>query len=598
MSGTGYSVAVLPFVNMCSDPENEYFSDGITEEIINALTKIEGLLVTARTSCFAFKGKNMDVRQIGRQLGVQTVLEGSVRRAGTRVRITTQLISVADGYHLWSDNFDRDLEDIFAVQDEISLRIAEKLREHLGHFYIQERLVDSPTQNIEAYQLYLKGRFYGNKWTEDDFGKAIRLYERAIDLEPSFALPYAGIADLFSAMGAFGIMQGEEAYQKAREFAYKALDLNDKLAECHIALAHIYFWFDWEFKKARQELRYALELVPGNAEALGFLGLFKAFSGAMQDGKVMLENAIKVDPYSLQLHFAMCAVCQITEDYQRANEEADIVLQLNPQFIRAKGVKGYVAYQTGQYKKAIQIFNDCPVAPEVNGETGWLACCYQKLGEKDQAQQYLLQTKELLKQNLINPCAYYALVLYYTNEGEIDQAFCYLEEGLKARISDFVFIKLDPSFKHLHNHPKFQRLIQRIERITEGREKENKTRYLHSRLRAEDGAAIDQRLRQLMEIDKLYLDSQLCLRQLAEALNINTNYLSQVINERHGKNFFEFINQYRVGELKAKLEDPKNRQFTLLSLAFDCGFNSKTTFNTAFKRITGFTPSQYLKKVG
>lgn len=594
------SVAVLPFVNMSSDQENEYFSDGITEEIINALTKIGSLQVTARTSSFAFKGKNQDVRQIGKQLGVGTVLEGSVRKAGKRVRITAQLINVEDGYHLWAQNYDRQLEDIFAVQDEISLKIAEKLREHLGHFEIQEQLIQAPTQNIEAYQLYLKGKYYGKKWTLEDFRKAIKLLEEVIDLEPQFALPYAGMADVFSAMGALGLMPNQEAFEKAKQFAYKALEINDQLPECLIALANINFWSDWEFGRAHQLLYRALELAPGNAEAKGFLGLYKAFAGDIIVGKSMLEEALQSDPYSLQLRFGMCAVYQIMEDYEKVIDQAELVLNINPQFRRAKEIQGYAYYQLGKYKKAVSIFENMPyLLHEPRLDYGWLACCYAKLGDSVKAEDFLNRAIANYEQHPHIPCAIYALAVYCMDNQNEKEAIRFLETGVGKNVNDFVFLRFDPTFKPLRKLPQFQALVRKVEsKILAVGISSVKPRYANSKLSEADSCAIDQRLMEHMEQNKPYLDNQLSLRQLADCLDVNTNYLSQVINEQHGKNFFEFINEYRVDALKEKLEQPENRQFTILSLAFECGFNSKTTFNTAFKRITGFTPSQYLKKVG
>lgn len=595
------SIAVLPFVNMSSDKENEYFSDGITEEIINALTKINGLQVTARTSSFAFKGKNQDVRQIGKQLGVATVLEGSVRKAGKRVRITAQLVNVKDGYHFWSENFDHHLEDIFAVQDEISRRIAEKLREYLGYFDIQDQLIAPSTQNIEAYQQYLKGKYYANKWTQEDFRKGIKMLEEVIDLEPQFALPYAAMADIFSAMGALGLMQNREAFEKAKQFAFRALEINDKLPESLVALANINFWYDWEFGKAQQLLYKALELAPGNAEAKGFLGLYKAFAGDYIVGRTMLEEALRSDPYSIPFHFGMCAVYQIMEDYQRVIEEADIVLQINPAFRHALEMKGCAYYQLAAYEKAIAIFEDLPFVP---GEPllgyAWLACCYRKTGDKESADVFLQRAIEQYHQNPEFPCTIYALAVYFMDNQKEKEALRYLEQGVKANINDFVFLRFDPIFKPLRKLPQFQTLVRKVESraLSVGSSKKTKARYAHSNLSESDAMAIDQRLMQHMEEAKPYLDAQLSLRQLANCLDVNTNYLSQVINEKHGKNFFEFVNGYRVDELKQMLKKPENRQFTILSLAFECGFNSKTTFNTAFKRITGFTPSQYLKKVG
>lgn len=598
MPSSENSVAVLPFVNMSSDPENEYFSDGVTEEIINALTKIDGLRVTARTSSFAFKGKNIDVRQIGRELGVTTVLEGSVRKAGNQVRITAQLINVKDGCHYWAENYDHQLEDIFAIQDEISLKIAEKLREHLGHFDIQDRLVKHPTENIDAYQIYLKGRFHGNKWTPTDFEIAIKLYTQAIDMEPSFALPYAGMADVFSAMGALGLMDNKAAFEKARLFANKALNLDAYLAESHIALANIYFWSDWEFSKAHSALHQALQYAPGNSEAKGFLGLYKAFAGGIQEGQELLADALRADPYSLQLHYGMCAIYQLKEEYQLAMKEASIILELNPQFMPAKLVKGYSAYQLGQYETCIEIFEDATRAIEGPNEgTGWLACCYQKMNQMDQAQALYDEVLVAKSKNKITPCTHYTLAMYQMNQGDYQEAIRMLEEGIIAGIGDFVFMDLDPSFKVLRSEPGFQSLVAQIKKrrpdINPGAS--NSTRYATSKLSPSDANQINSKLLIFMNQEKPYLDNQLSLRLLAERLNVNTNYLSQVINEQHGVNFFEFINKYRVDALKEKLRNPKNQQFTLLSLAFECGFNSKTTFNTAFKKITGVTPSRYVK---
>lgn len=594
------SVAVLPFVNMSSDIENEYFSDGITEEIINALTKIESLQVTARTSSFSFKGKNLDVRLIGQQLGVETVLEGSVRKVGKRVRITAQLINVQDGYHLWCQNYDRQLEDIFAIQDEISIKIAEKLREHLGHFEIQEQLIKAPTTNMKAYQLYLKGKYHGNKWTLEGFREAIKLLEEVIDLEPEFVLPYAAMADVFSAMGALGLMPNQEAFEKAKQFAYKALEITDQLPECLIALANINFWYDWEFGKAHQLLYKALELAPGNAEAKGFLGLYKAFAGDVIVGKSMLEAALRSDPYSLPLRFGMCAIYQIMEDYEQVVEQANLVMSINPKFRRAKEIQGCAYYKLGNYKRAIAVFENLPYqAHEPRLDYGWLACCYSKLGAKTKAEELLEKAIANYKENPQIPCAVYALAVYYMDNQNEKEAIRYLASGVDSNMNDFVFLRFDPIFKSLRKLPQFQALVRKVEaKILSVGASQNKQRYAHSKLSEADAIAIDKRLIRHMEEAKPYLDNQLSLRQLAECLSVNTNYLSQVINEQHGKNFFEFINEYRVDALKEMLEKPENRQFTILSLAFECGFNSKTTFNTAFKRITGFTPSQYLKKVG
>lgn len=595
------SVAVLPFVNMSSDPENEYFSDGITEEIINALTRIDGLQVTARTSSFVFKGQNKDVREIGRLLGVRTVLEGSVRKFGKRVRITAQLINVLDGYHLWSETFDRQLEDIFVIQDEISLNIAEYLREHMGHFCIDTPHLAIPTHNMEAYQLYLKARFYTNQWTIEAFQLAIDIYKEAIELDPNFALPYAGLADLYSAMGALTMMPINEASQKAQNYVALALEKNPDLPECFVARANYLFWYKWEFKEAHTWLQKALEVSPGNAEARGFLGLYKAFAGEIEEGERLIRVALRQDPYSLQLHYGMCAIHQIQNDLDGVLREADEVLRLNADFWQAKMMKGYVAYRRGQYELALQYFDQLGDIPAVKvGKAGWQAVCYQQMGQLEKAEVSIQKNLQHLVENPQIPCLAYTMVLYHMNANQDDVAIQYLEHAIRKNASDFVFIHVDPTFKPLHKHPGFKKCVDIVHaKFPNHRPDEAQpTRYAHSSLSHDDAKLINDRLLCYMQEHKPYLENHLNLRSLAKELDVNANYLSQVINEKHGKNFFEFINSYRVNELKQMMNDPSNRQFTLLSMAFDCGFNSKTTFNTAFKRITGLTPSQYLKKVG
>ncbi len=234
---------------------------------MNALTKIEGLNVTSRTSSFAFKGKREDIREIGTKLNVTILLEGSVRKAGNKVRITTQLINTTDGYHIWSEVYDRKLEDIFEVQDEISRNIANKLREKLTAADINSHLVKSHTNNIEAYNTYLKGNFYFNKWTPADARKAAGLYEEAIGKDPNFALAHSGLANCYIFLAFLGQLTPRKAYPKAKESALKALELDENLAESHLSLAMVKFFFDWDWEGAPASFKHALALKPSFADA-------------------------------------------------------------------------------------------------------------------------------------------------------------------------------------------------------------------------------------------------------------------------------------------------------------------------------------------
>src|SRR6056297_3097375 len=265
ISYSNKSIAVLPFVNMSADPDNEYFSDGITEEIINALTTVKGLKVIARTSSFAFKNRNIDVRTIGDQLGVSTVLEGSVRKSKNRVRVTAQLISTNDGTHFWSRNFDRDLENIFALQDEVSLLIADQIRENFGHLNIQEHLIEAPTQNLEAYNLYLKGRYQHLRWDGQGIANAIECYEQCIAIEPAFALPYFGLGYSYAMSGSWS--NRKNLLHLSEGYLRKGFKLDRQSYLGYFGKATLAFWGQWDFVNGHKCFHKAVALNPSYTEA-------------------------------------------------------------------------------------------------------------------------------------------------------------------------------------------------------------------------------------------------------------------------------------------------------------------------------------------
>ncbi|MBA3674335.1 MAG: guanylate cyclase, partial [Chitinophagaceae bacterium] len=300
-AGAEKSIAVLPFVNMSADPENEYFSDGISEEILNALTRVEGLQVTARTSSFSFKGKNEDVRQVGIKLGVSTVLEGSVRRAGKKIRITAQLINTSDGYHIWSEVYNSDLEDIFQVQDEISLKIVNRLKENFAAGSKKESIIKPLTENIDAYNLYLKGRYHWNRSNPEDISKAVKIFEEVIRLDPDFALPYCALSFCYSFMGSAGLMPPVEAYPKAKDYTLKAIELDPNHAESHLSLATIKFFHNWDFDGAEASLNKALSLCLNSSLINQVHGWFLIAKGDFAHAIEKMEQAVILDPLSLPL---------------------------------------------------------------------------------------------------------------------------------------------------------------------------------------------------------------------------------------------------------------------------------------------------------
>jgi serine/threonine protein kinase len=291
------SIAVLPFTNMSADPDQEYFCDGLAEELINALTQIEDLHVVARTSAFSFKGQQLDVREIGRKLNVATVLEGSVRKAGNRLRITGQLVKVADGYHLWSERYDREMDDVFAIQDEITLAIVDKLKPRLlGEE--KAKLAKSRAVDLEAYNLYLRGRWFAGQLAQEAFEKAIECYNQAIKKEPDYAPAYAGLADCHTWLPFVGPFESKKIMPKARKAALKALQLDDNLAEAHSSMALIKSLYDWDWESGEREYKRAIELNPGVAFIHQRYAMFLMYMGRHDEAINEAERALELDPLS------------------------------------------------------------------------------------------------------------------------------------------------------------------------------------------------------------------------------------------------------------------------------------------------------------
>jgi TolB-like protein/Tfp pilus assembly protein PilF len=291
------SIAVLPFTNLSADPDQEYFCDGMAEEIINALTHVEDLRVVARTSAFAFKGESIDIREIGKKLDVESLLEGSVRKAGSRVRITAQLVNVADGYHIWSEKYDREMEDIFGIQDEISLAIVDRLRVKLLGRHKAE-LTKHHTKNLEAYHLYLKGRYLWNRRTKGALNKAVGYFKQAIEKDPGYAYAYFGLADAYEILYSYGHIPLEEAYPNAKKAVLRALELDDSLAGAHTSMAQVKKTFENDPEGAEREFRRAIELNPGYATAHHWYSILLRSTGRFREAVEEGERALELDPLS------------------------------------------------------------------------------------------------------------------------------------------------------------------------------------------------------------------------------------------------------------------------------------------------------------
>ena len=312
------TIAVLPFVNMSSSKENEYFSDGMTEEIINALAKIKGLKVTSRTSSFFFKNKNLPIPQIGKELNVSTILEGSIRLSGNQMRITAQLIDVEDDFHFWSETFDRSMENIFAVQDEISLLIADKLREHIGHFDLESRLVDDPKIPVEIYQKYLKGRYYLMKLNLPGTQKGISILQEVIAAQPNYALPYLDINQGYAFLGTMGLIPAMEAFAKAKPYLDKAIELDENLPESQLNLAWICCWQNWDLAGTYRHLNKALDIRPADNIYLTMANTL-VVEGKFEAALNYIGKAMQLDPLSAMNHHFKGFIFFLQEKHEKSD---------------------------------------------------------------------------------------------------------------------------------------------------------------------------------------------------------------------------------------------------------------------------------------
>jgi adenylate cyclase len=466
----GLSVAVLPFTNMSSDPENEFFSDGITEEIINVLTRINGLQVTARTSSFAFKGQNRDIREIGEQLGVSTVLEGSVRRDGNRVRITAQLINIQDGYHLFSKAYDRDLKDIFATQDEISQTIVEELREHFPGCPGSEPTpgLQAPAErerhfhDTEAYTEYLKGLHLWNRWTPEGARQAIGRFERSIELDPDCGLPYSAMANAYTFLAAIGHLPSGVAYPRAREAALRAVELENGSGESFAALAVVKLFHDWDFEEAYRYFQKALSKTPGAAQVRHLYALYLTAMGEYESAEDELLTALELDPLSPTLRTSLGEVYLHSGRLQEAEQQLSRVLALDPEFRSARELLGWAHAARGKHEEALREFEEIP------RRTGdpfkaipHRAFALSRLGRGDEARQLgkLLEERQEREPEISLQIDFSILHLAL---GDPERALDYLEEAVEKRLGAVVMLRNSLAWRELRTHPRFQGLLGRI----------------------------------------------------------------------------------------------------------------------------------------
>ena len=453
------SIAVLPFSNLSPEKEQEYFCDGLSEEIINALSHIRELRVVARTSAFAFKGKEIDIREVGEKLNVDAVLEGSVRKAGERLRITAQLINVADGYHLWSERFDREMKDVFSIQDEVTLEIVDKLKiELLGKE--REQVVKRYTENPEAHNLLLKGLYFWNKRTKESLKRSLECLHQALEIDPAYALAHAQLAFIFISLGWLGFARPHEAFPKAKAAAMKALEIDGSLSQAYAALAIISLLYDWDWTASEKGFKKALSLNPGFDYAHFGYSVILASLRRHEESVNALKKAVELDPLSLRMNAELGFCFRLARRYDEAQEQLKKTIEMDPNFGLAHHYMGMLCNDKGMYKEAIPEFQK---AIELSGGLSWafgyLGYSYAMSGQKDEAQKILHTLEERSKEEYVRSTS--LIVMYHALE-DIDKSFECFERAMEERDPVLPLINVLPELDVFRPDPRFKAFLKKM----------------------------------------------------------------------------------------------------------------------------------------
>ncbi|MDA4128509.1 MAG: tetratricopeptide repeat protein [Thaumarchaeota archaeon] len=454
-----HRVAVLPLKNISPDPKDEYFTDGMTEELISTLSKITNLRVIARTSVMKYKGETKSVAEIGAELGVGTVLEGSVRKAGSKLRITVQLIDPKSEEHLWSQQYDRELEDVFLIQSDIAKRIASALKiQIIQHERLE--IEKKATKDLDAYTEYLNGRYQWNKRTEEGLIKAIDHFKRALEKDPAYALAYTGLADSYAMLALNESVPPEQVFPRAKAAAQKALQLDDKLAEAHTSLGLINFQYDRDWSGAESQFRRALEINTNYPPAHQFYADFLKAMGRLPEAIAQMKRAKELDPLSLSINNGMGHVLYLSRQYDEAIEQYRHAVEMDPNFVQGHLWFGRPYLQKGMYNEAIaEVLQAVKLSKESTISLAVLGHAYASAGNIKEAEEILEKLKERAKRQYVPS---YWIALIYTGLGTKDEAFTWLERAFQERSSWLAWIKVEPRFDTLRSDPRFVSLLKRM----------------------------------------------------------------------------------------------------------------------------------------
>jgi len=454
-----YSIAVLPFADISPQKDQEYFCDGMTDDIITKLTKIQELKVISRTSVMRYKKTDKDIKEIGQELGVASILEGSVQKAGNDIRVNAQLINVDDGFHLWAETYDRELKNVFKIQSDLAENITSALKAKLS---TEEKrgLEKKPTEDIEAYNIYLKARNFWNMRTEEGLQKSLEYFQKAIEKDPTYALAYSGIADYFNLIGYYDLLPSKDAFPKARDAANKALELDETLAEAHTSLAWIKTFFEWDWSGAQRSYKRAIELNPSYATAHHWYAALLGTIGRHNESIAEAKRAQELDPASVAISCSLGGMFLFARRYDKSIEELQKAIELDPNFYIPHWYLTYPYAMKGLHDEAIA---EAHKALKLSGGSlrmkGVLSYAYAVSGKQAEAKNLIVEINKLSKQTYISP---FGIALIYVALGEKDKAFELLETAYEQRDHWLYQLKVVAYLDSLRPDPRFKEMLRKM----------------------------------------------------------------------------------------------------------------------------------------